>query len=271
MNYAAELKRIGTLTQAVASAARRLEWNLGRTVPDRIKQAARARVERLKESEDFRRAGAQRHLAVEAEIAGEMTTHAQLAGSASRNAAEAVLVELDTTYRPFVAARRADTSLSFEGVPALDATGQIMLAMLETQTRPIVEKMTPEELEAGITKALLDQNWPGLVTTRLVEQRFAHNTGLTTSMEQLPAVKRVREIIDALQDLRVPIEHLGDVEPTIEYARRQISMAAAAGIRSVNTSMAANANYKAAFESEHAEYKAAIEQQAEHHEQGGDE
>jgi hypothetical protein len=265
MNYAAELKRIGKLTQAVASAARRLEWNLGRTVPDRIRAAARARVETLKESEAFRRMGAAHHLGVEAQIAGELSAHAQLAGSAARHAVEPTLVELDATYRAFVAATRADTSLSFEGVTSLDSNGKILLALLETQQRPIVEKMTPEELVAGITEGVEAQDGPGYVTTKLIEHRLRHNTGLTTSMEQLPAIKRAREIVEALGDMRTPIEALTDVEPTIAFGRRAVSMATAAGIRAVDTRHPANEKYAAAFASEAGEYRAAVEQQAEQH------
>ena len=67
------VRRIGALTKQVASAARRLSWNVQRTTPSAIKRYAQERDAAMaRESEAYRRMADLEHRRVQGEIEKEI-------------------------------------------------------------------------------------------------------------------------------------------------------------------------------------------------------
>lgn len=224
-NYRDTLTQIGALTRTVASAARRLSWNLARTTPDAITRTVAARQQRLMaESEAYRRNRSE-HAHVTAEIRAEEVAARSLSASAARFRLEPHVRALDQLYASFVATCRADTGLSFQhALDHVDANGMLVAALLREQLRPAIEAADAAGLLDRYTRALASQDAAGLIVAELIEARSARG-GLATTTEHLPIVARLRDVIDGVMELRVPIEELADVPQTIAFGRKAVSMA----------------------------------------------
>lgn len=259
MNDAETLKRIGTLVKAVASQARRLSWNLAQTNPDASRRTARARVEKMTaEHEPFRRMGRAEHERVEREIEKEEAARRRMTASAARWGLEPLARELEQLHREFVARCRRDTSIDFpQALDRMTPGDMLTFELLKETLRSGVEHASADELFRRYERVLQTKDARSLIEAELIERRVERG-GLAETPEQLPAVKRLREFVEAVQEMRLPTEQLADVPDTIEFARKQISLADLAYVKPLALDHPSNAAAKLAFEAEAADYADAL-------------
>src|ERR1044072_8067859 len=113
MDYAATLKRIGELTKAVASAGRRLGYELRGTTEEAVSRRVMIRDAKFAaDSEPYRRSRDLRKSTIK-DLMGEESAAAQARASVARSLVERPAQELDELYRTFVSTLRADIWESF--------------------------------------------------------------------------------------------------------------------------------------------------------------
>lgn len=255
MKHAESQRKLGELVKGVSSRARRLSWNLARTNVHAIEKAADGRLAKLKaESEAFRRMPRTEHERVRTQILREETAARSATASAARWGLEPLARELADRYTEFVAQCRHDTAIDFpEALVGLDAAGMLTFALVVEALRPTIAHAGPDELLARHQAAMLTKDAASLAVATLIEQRVARGA-LATSEQQLPAVKALHDWIDGVQEMRVPSEQLADVPDTLEFARKQLSLADLVYIKAVALDQSVNAATKAAFDAEADQY-----------------
>ena len=266
MDYARMLRIVGTLTKAVASGARRLSWNLQRQTPHVIESDVAARVEQLKQAEIFALAGRQQHERVAGTLTNEWTPLRRLSASAARWLFEPQLQQLQQYYTDLIATSRRDVARSFLG--ALDGVtpdGMLTFHLLQESLRPSINSASAADLLARYERAMTTKDALGLIEATLIEERRREHGALATKADDLPIVKRLDDYIEEVEELRIPLEpaEREEIEATIEFGRKTLSMADLAQVRPINIEQPANTAAKAAYESEASAYKAAVEAQAE--------
>ena len=260
MRYANDLKKLGAMVKHVGSGARRLSWNVRRTTPDPIRKTAEARVAKMiAESEPFRRMPTKEHERVRQEIQKEEATQRRLTASVARHQLEPHVRVLDEEYRGFVARCRRDTAADFpHALDGLDPAGMLAYHLLMETVRPAIEQASAAHLLQRYQDALATPDSArSLIEATLIEARIERG-GLAETAEQLPLVKRLREFYAGVQELRVPVEQLGDVPDTIAFAYQQLRNADLVQVRAIDIDQPANAPAKAAFESEAQEFADAL-------------
>lgn len=259
MDHADTLKKIGALTKAVATSARRLSWNVLRTPPDPIRRAAEARVDQMKvASEPFLRMPATEHDRVLRQIVAEESAARRQTAAVARFHLEPHVAELDRLYHEFVESCHRDTAADFpDALDRLDPAGMLMFELLKETLRPAFETASADDLLQRYEGALQTKTARGLIEAQLIEARVERG-GLAKTEDQLPAAKRLRDFIDGVQELRVPMEQISDVPDTVAFAQNQIRNADLVQIRPLNADQPANAAIKAAFESEEPQFREAL-------------
>ena len=175
--------------------------------PHVLDSDARAHVEQLKEnSEPFRRMGKREHDRVRDEVQREQSTARRRAASVALHHLRAAEQHVND-WRRWVQASRRDVSLSMPAALAhVSADGMISLALLRERRRSAVLTMTADQMLACYERACATKDAPAFVDAQLIEDVVQNGTGLALDAEDLPTLRKLREYISGIQDLRVPTD-----------------------------------------------------------------
>lgn len=171
---------------------------------------ARAHVEGLKaNNEAFRRLPKAEHDRIYEEVHREYTTTRRRAASVALHHVRAAEQHLRDWER-WVKSISRDVTRSFpEALRGVSPDGAIMLALLRDQRRAAITRMSAQQLQDTYDRAFATKDAAALVDLEILEDVVLSGT-LAIDAADLPVVRQLREQIEGIQDLRVPM-HLPDI------------------------------------------------------------
>jgi hypothetical protein len=232
-----ELRAVdATLTKATAT----LKAAVTRATPAVIGESISAKVARMMAENEGFRYSPQAH---------RDATTKQLMESLTRDrliAAGVALHDLTVALGPFaqdvadtIEATRHDVGLTWpDSYDRLDNAGMVNVGVYRELRRSTINEAGPAELLDTYERAIEERH---LATSRidaeLIEARLDRRGGIAQVEPDVPVVKRLRERVDGLRELRVDAG-LEDMKASIEAAKKAISRAKLINISPVDVSSA---------------------------------
>jgi hypothetical protein len=120
---------------------------------------------------------------------------------------------------------RRHTALSFpDALDGVDANGMIMLAVLRAQLQPLMSSMDAATLLNVYQAALQRKDARGLAEAEIIESLARSGAPLSKSDADLPIVRQLRQHVEDIADLRLPLD-LPDFEKLLTDVDRLDSRA----------------------------------------------
>jgi hypothetical protein len=222
MTYEEEIATILAEAHALDIGTRRLHWSLARTNPDAVARVAAAKIASMRqESEPFDLSGPAQHEVAQRRLIEQETKQRQLGASVQRFAVEPAARALRPRLQALVSTMASDPLLSCPGaLDRLDPAGMVQLGILRELRQRRLERTDFDGLLGIYKEALQRQD-----ASALVDIEYCERTALTTtaaSEEQVGPARALREMVEGIRELRVPIELLS-VEPIIRAAETAVT------------------------------------------------
>lgn len=136
-------------------------------------------------------------------------------------------------WRAWVQETRRDVSVSLpDALNGITPDGTVLLSLLRVQLMPSVATMSAAQLLTMYQAAFRRRDPRATLEMELIEQRLADG-GVATTDDDRQAAKTLRDYVDGVQGLRVPID-LPDFEALDEEASRLQERARVLGISPIN-------------------------------------
>lgn len=198
------------------------------------------------DNEAIRRLPTTEQQRIELDIRREHEAQRRGAASHARHQVRAAR-ELVKEGEAFIARTRRDTALSFpDATEGLSADGLVNLALLRVHLAQHLRQASAAQLFATYQAAHQRRDARGLVEAELVEELVTSGQPLAAGEADLPILRELREYVDGIQELRVPLD-LPNFAALLDEADRLDARAEALQLHPTN-----EAEGRRAFEAEHA-------------------